>query len=81
MKLDTRFEKLTLLILDRECVLLLFSTKTNALKYEIDADDMVQSDFDSLNVVTQDISTLNYLLLMIGRTCTATTGIIAWFRF
>lgn len=54
--LDTTFEQLKLSMLEEEVALLPFSSKTRALTYEIDLNCFQESDFDSLNILTQDLS-------------------------
>ena len=50
------FDKLTISNLQKECVLLPFSAKVNALDCEIDTRNTQPSDFDSLDIAAKDIT-------------------------
>ncbi len=55
------FEKLAPFILDKECVLLPFSTKVKTLEYQFDAQLVEPQDFDSLEIITKDLKVKMYL--------------------
>ncbi|GAX17895.1 hypothetical protein FisN_18Hh101 [Fistulifera solaris] len=55
LKLNLAFEKLEIGMLESECAFLPFSVKSNALVYEIELTSLEASDFESLDIIAEDL--------------------------